>query len=321
MLKNIIDYLLFNLIGLSETSKAAHTIHFFLYDSIKIMVLLFLMISAIGFLRSYISPDKIKKWTEGRSKPISAFFASVFGVLTPFCSCSSIPIFLSFIRAGIPLGTAFAFLITSPLVNEYLVVLMIGFFGVKITVIYVLSGMFIGITSGLVLGALKLENNICEDFKGAEPQACDFKAGGMTFISRMKYGLGEGKEILSKIWKWILLGVAIGSLIHNYVAQETVIGVTTAAGIFTVPLAALVGIPMYGGCASIVPVAVVLFNKGAPLGTALAFMMAVAALSLPEAVILRRAMNLKLILTFFGTVFLGIVIIGYFINFIYLFLV
>lgn len=317
MLENTVDYLIFTLIGLDRASKPANTLHFFIYDSIKIIVLLFLMISVIGFLRSYVSPEKIKQWTVGKSRLLSAFFAALFGILTPFCSCSSIPIFLSFIRAGVPLSTAFAFLITSPLVNEYLVVLMFGFFGAKITAIYVLSGMFIGMVSGLTLGALKLEKHISDDFKDESPRCSEFDSANATFRLRIKYGLREGWDILSKIWKWILLGVAIGSLIHNYVPQTTILKITTVAGLFTVPLAVLIGIPMYGGCAAIVPVAVVLFNKGAPLGTALAFMMAVAALSLPEAVILRRAMNLKLILTFFTIVFLGIVAVGYFMNFIY----
>lgn len=317
MLEKIVSYLVFDILGFAKSSKIAGALHFFIYDSVKILVLLFVMIGVIGFLRSYISPDKIKKWTEGRNKFTSAFLASLFGVLTPFCSCSSIPIFLSFIKAGIPLATAFAFLITSPLVNEYLVVLMLGFFGVKITIIYVASGMIIGITSALILGSLKLEGHISDDFRDKKRECPQCRQNEVGFKSRIKYGLNEGKEILSKVWKWVLLGVALGSLIHNYVAQETVIKITTAAGIFTVPLATLAGVPMYGGCASIVPVAVVLFNKGAPLGTALAFMMAVAALSLPEAVILRRAMSLKLILIFFGVVFLAIVFIGYFINLIY----
>ncbi|HUT85657.1 MAG TPA: permease [Elusimicrobiales bacterium] len=316
MFAALTDYLVYGLLGLNQSDKLANTFHFFIYDSVKILVLLFLMISAIGVLRSFVSPCKIRQWTEGKNKLISAFLASTFGVLTPFCSCSSIPVFLSFIRAGVPLGTAFSFLITSPLVNEYLVVLMLSFFGAKITLIYVASGMVIGITSGLILGALKLEPHLEKDFQNPN-DPCATEMNFPNFKSRLKYGLGEGKDILFKIWKWILLGVAIGSLIHNYVPQETIMKITTVAGPFTVPLATILGVPMYGGCASIVPVAVALFNKGAPLGTALAFMMAVAALSLPEGIILRRAMKLKLILIFFSIVFLGIVLIGYFINFIY----
>jgi len=238
--------------------------------------------------------------------------ASIFGAITPFCSCSSIPMFLGFLEAGIPLGVTFSFLITSPLINEYLVVLMLGFFGWKITLVYILCGILIGVISGLVLGSLKLEKYLVKDLisKGSSKKERIYN----NMQSRLAFGFKEAKSIVRKTWIWILVGVGVGAVIHSYIPQEAIHSVISQTGIFTVPLAVLIGVPMYGSCAAIVPIAVVLFQKGIPLGTALAFMMATAALSFPEAVILRRAMKLKLIIIFFGIVALSIVFLGYLIN-------
>jgi uncharacterized protein len=288
-------------------------VEFFLYDSMKILFLLFVMISVIGFIRSYVSQKKIRSWLGGKHPLLGCTAASLFGAVTPFCSCSSIPLFLGFVKAGIPLGVNFAFLVTSPLINEYLAVLVWGFFGLKITIIYIVSGMLIGIVSGLVLGAMDLEKYLEPGFTGTmstKVQEVKYK----DIWSRIRYGLDEGASITAKIWMWVLFGVALGAVIHNLVPRETIEHIMKAGGIFTVPIATLIGVPMYGSCTAIVPIAVALFEKGVPLGTALAFMMGVAALSLPEAIILRRAMKLKLIGIFFGIVALGIIIIGYTIN-------
>ncbi len=288
-------------------------IGFFVYDAAKIMLLLFVMIAAIGFLRSFLPQARIKSLVSGRGAWAN-FFASLFGAVTPFCSCSSIPLCFSFFKAGVPLGVAFSFLITSPLINEYLVVLMLGFFGWKITLAYVASGMTIGILCGLVLGRMKLEKYLEKDIFGpagmdaAEPV---FKG----FVPRLRYGINEAAAIVKKLWLWILVGVGLGALIHNYVPQDAVQSVISHTGVFSVPLATLIGVPMYGSCAAIVPIAMALFQKGFPLGTAIAFMMAVAALSLPEAVMLRRAMKLQLILIFFAITTCGIIITGYLLNF------
>jgi uncharacterized membrane protein YraQ (UPF0718 family) len=271
------------------------------------------MISVIGFIRSYVSQKKIRSWLGGKHPVLGCTAASLFGAVTPFCSCSSIPLFLGFIKAGIPLGVTFAFLVTSPLINEYLVVLMLGFFGLKITLIYIASGLIIGIGSGLVIGAMKLEKHLEPSFTGdMSTKVKDEKYKDLW--SRIRYGLDEGITITKKIWVWVLFGVALGAVIHNLIPREVIENVMKAGGIFTVPIATLLGVPMYGSCTAIVPIAVALFEKGVPLGTALAFMMGVAALSLPEAIILRRAMKLKLIGIFFGIVALGIIIIGYTIN-------
>ncbi|MCF7872783.1 MAG: permease [Candidatus Omnitrophica bacterium] len=312
MLTRIIDWLIYSVLGMELTSKTAEALHFFIYDTIKILLLLFVMISFVGFLRSFISQKKIKKWLSGK-KIKGHFFASLFGATTPFCSCSSIPIFLGFLKGGVPLGVALSFLITSPLINEYLVVLMFGFFGIKITVLYVLSGLFIGIFSGHILGRMNLERYI-------EPRNLPVpleKIEGKRFNSikqRLLFGINEAKNIVKKLWIWVIVGVGVGAIIHNYLPREFIQSAIEKTGFFGVPLSALLGVPMYGNCAAIVPVAVALFRKGIPLGTALAFMMATSALSFPEAVILRQGMKLKLIAIFFAITTLGIIFTGYLFN-------
>ena len=312
MLQLVIDWLTYSVFGLSPDSRIGPVINFFLYDSIKILLLLFFMIAVIGFVRSYISQHKVKKWISNKGV-FGNIFASLFGSITPFCSCSSIPIFLSFIEVGIPLGVTFSFLITSPLINEYLVIIMLGFFGWKITLFYVLSGMMIGVISGVVLGKMNLEKYLV---KGLVPEDKDlFKEKVYNNIKeRILFGLNEATLITKRLWVWVLFGVGIGAFIHNYVPQETIHAMISKTGVFSVPIATLLGVPMYGSCAAIVPIAVVLFRKGVPLGTALAFMMATAALSFPEAVILRRAMKLQLILIFFGITTIAIIITGYLFN-------
>lgn len=312
MLQLIVDWLTYSVLKLDPGSKLGSGINFFIYDSVKIMLLLFAMISVIGFLRSFISQDKVKSLVTS-SKGWANFFASLFGAATPFCSCSSIPLFISFLDAGIPLGVTFSFLITSPLINEYLVVLMLGFFGWKITVAYVISGMTIGTIGGMVLGKMKLEKYIEKDLvpENAD-ESCEVKFSGIR--QRIAFGFNEAKCIVQKLWIWVLVGVGLGALIHNYVPQEAVGAIINKTGVFSVPIATLIGVPMYGSCAAIVPIAVVLFQKGFPLGTALAFMMAVAALSLPEAIMLRRAMKLKLIAIFFSVTALAIIFTGYLFN-------
>lgn len=312
MLQLIVDWLTYSVFKLAPGSKLGAAINFFIYDSIKIMLLLFVMISVIGFMRSFISGQKIKAWITER-KSLGNFFASLFGAVTPFCSCSSIPIFISFLEAGIPLGVTFSFLITSPLINEYLVVLMLGFFGWKITLVYVISGMVIGVISGIILGKMKLEKYLERDIVVVNTEeSCGIKCKGIK--QRIVFGINEALCIVKKLWLWILIGVGLGALIHNYVPETAVQAIIGKTGVFSVPIATLLGVPMYGSCAAIVPIAVVLFQKGFPLGTALSFMMAVAALSLPEAIMLRRAMKLKLIAIFFGITTLGIIFTGYLFN-------
>lgn len=284
-------------------SKWAESLNFFIYDSIKITVLLFVMIFAIGFIRTYIPQHKVKSWISGRKS--GNLLASVFGAITPFCSCSSIPLFIGFLEAGIPLGVAFSFLITSPIVNEYLAVLMLGLFGWKITLAYITTGILIGTISGWALGKMKLEKHLVKDLVAKRVK--EIKHDGIR--QRVNFALKEATSILKKLWIWILAGIAIGAIIHNHVPAQLIQAIGNNS--LAVPVAVILGVPMYGSSAAIVPIAVALFQKGIPLGTAIAFMIATAAISLPEAIILRRAMNLKLIAIFFGVVTLAIILTGY----------
>ncbi len=313
MLLRFADWCAYNLIGFEQSSLVGGTVSFFIYDSIKIIFLLFSVIFSIGVVRTYLPQRKIREWM-GRSGGVGNFFAALFGSVTPFCSCSSIPIFLGFLEASVPLGVTFSFLITSPIINEYLVVLMLGFFGWKITALYVVSGLLIGTVSGIILGRMNLEKYLVEDLIDRREFVQEEDIYN-NLSERIRFGYNEASSIVKKIWVWVLVGVGIGAVIHDYVPQEMIQSVVGKAGIFSVPIAVLIGVPMYGSCAAIVPIALVLFQKGIPLGTALAFMMAIAALSLPEAIMLRRAMKLKLIAIFFGVTTMAIIFTGYMFNF------
>ncbi len=317
MLLAIADWVAFALLGLSQESRLGGAVHFFIYDTLKIFLLLAVMIFIIGVIRTWLPEAKLKKWMSSGGT-VGNFIAALFGAVTPFCSCSSIPIFISLLKAGVPLGVTFSFLITSPLINEYLVILMAGEFGVPITIAYVISGLSIGTFAGALLGRMKLEKHLEQDIIATA--SAENKTTKHTWRTRLHYGYKEAVSVICQIWVWVLVGVAAGAFIHNYVPQETIHGLVSAAGIFSVPIATLLGVPMYGSCAAIVPVAVVLFEKGIPLGTALSFMMAMAALSLPEAIMLRRVMNLQLIALFFGITTLAIIATGYLLNFLSLYL-
>ncbi|OIO35679.1 MAG: hypothetical protein AUJ74_05540 [Candidatus Omnitrophica bacterium CG1_02_44_16] len=313
MLQLIVDGFIYSALKFDPGAKWAQALDFFIYDSIKILLLLFILIFAIGVVRTFLPQRIIKQWM-GKRGIVGNFYSALFGAVTPFCSCSSIPIFFGFLEAGIPLGVTFSFLITSPLINEYLVILMLVFFGWKITTLYVLSGMVIGIVSGLILGRMYLDKYLVMDL-GEKITGSNEEILYTSFAQRVKFGWSESASITRKIWVWVLIGVGVGAAIHNYVPQGMVEGIIGKAGIFSVPIATIIGVPMYGSCAAIVPVAMVLFQKGFPLGTALSFMMAVAALSLPEAIMLRRAMHLKLIAIFFAVTTVAIIFTGYLFNF------
>lgn len=294
------------------TDKIKDVLIFFVYDTIKIFFLLFIFISVIGVLRTYISKKTIEDKLAGKGI-LPYFFASAFGAITPFCSCSSIPFFISFIKLKIPLGVTFAFLVTSPLVNEYLAVMMVSFLGIKTTVIYIIFGMLLGIFTGIIISKLKMEKYIVEDMDFNYEKENDKTYD--KFLDRVKFGLTESIDIIKKIYLWIIIAVVIGAFIHNYVPQEKVHSIISRVGIFQVPIATILGVPMYGSCAAIMPIAVALFQKGIPLGTALSFMMAISALSLPEAIMLRRVIKLNLIAIFFAITTIGIILVGYIFNF------
>ena len=306
LVTNLLDGL-----GMDLSTKFGGALHFFLYDTVKIFLLLAVMIFAIGFIRTWLPQQRLKTWMS-RGGMWGNFVAALFGAITPFCSCSSIPIFISLLKAGVPLGVTFSFLITSPIINEYLVILMASEFGVPVTVAYVGSGLLIGTATGALLGKMGLSKFLEKDItEGVHEDEAEVEH---TLVSRLRYGVDEAVSVIKQIWLWVVVGVGIGALIHNYVPQETIHSLMAATGIFSVPIATVLGVPMYGSCAAIVPIAVVLFQKGIPLGTALAFMMAMAALSLPEAIMLRRTMHLQLIAIYFGITTLAIIFTGYLLN-------
>ena len=311
LLEQLANRLVFDLAGLDPDSKIGGALHFFIYDTVKIFLLLAVMIFAIGVLRTWLPEQRLREWMN-RGGIWGNLIAALFGAITPFCSCSSVPIFISLLKAGVPLGVTFSFLITSPIINEYLVILMAGEFGIPVTLAYVASGLFIGTAAGAILGKMKLRHLLEGDFMQSRHGESD--SPEFNFLLRIRYGIDEAVSVIRQIWLWVIVGVGIGAFIHNYVPQETIHALIEATGIFSVPLATFLGVPMYGSCAAIVPVAVVLFQKGIPLGTALAFMMAMAALSLPEAIMLRRTMRLQLIALYFGITTLAIIFTGYLLN-------
>ncbi|MCK5594118.1 MAG: permease [Candidatus Aenigmarchaeota archaeon] len=312
MLEEFSSWIVLSILNIEKGTRLESTLNFFIYDSIKILLLLFVMITIVGYIRTYISEQKIRQLLSGKRQGIGNIIAAIMGAITPFCSCSSIPVFLSFMKAKIPLGVSFSFLVTSPLVNEYVAIIMLGFFGWKITALYIISGILIGVFSGIVIGKLGLERHIVQDLIKTDdnPNEKIFN----TQQERINTGLKEAVAIIKSIWLWVFVGIGIAAGIHGYIPEDTVMNLIQTGGIFAVPIATLIGVPLYANCAAVVPIAVVLFEKGFPLGTALAFMMGTAALSIPEAIILRRAMRLPLIIAFFTIVTIAIILTGYAFN-------
>jgi uncharacterized membrane protein YraQ (UPF0718 family) len=292
------------------------TIRFFIYEVPKVLMLLVLIIFLVGIIRTYFSPEKTRKALEGKSLFAGNVMASVLGIVTPFCSCSAIPLFLGFVEAGIPLGVTFSFLIAAPMINEVALVLLIGLFGWKVAVIYVFTGLTIAIFAGFILEKLKLKRYVAEwVYKTQAKHSLDVEEA-MTFNQRISAGGSVVKEIVGKIWIYILLGIAVGAGAHGFVPDEYLAGALGSQNWYSVPLAILVGIPLYSNAAGIIPIVSVLIEKGVTLGTALAFMMSVIGLSLPEIIILKKVLKWQLIGVFVGVVALGIVIVGLIFNYI-----
>lgn len=312
MFKYIIDFITYNIFSLSEQSKLAISLNFFLYSFIKIIFLIFIVVSVVSFLRTYFPIEKIKKVIAKARFGSSNIVASLFGAVTPFCSCSSIPIFIGFLKAGIPSGVAFSFLVTSPLVNEIAFVMMGGLFGWKLAFIYALTGIILGVIAGLILGALGLDNQIILSEKDKEKESNNLPK---EFKKKIDFALGEARKTFKKLFFYVLGGTLMGALIHGYVPQEFFMDYVVRYENLSVPLAVLVGIPIYAGCSTVVPVIFSISASGVPLGTSLAFMMSIAGLSLPEGIILKKIIKLKLLIIFFSIVGAGVILIGYLFNF------
>ena len=311
------DFCAYRLLNLEKGTKLADALHFFIEDTTKIFFLLAVMIYIIGYARSYVSPEKVRLWLTGKSRFTGYVLAALLGAVTPFCSCSSVPLFIAFLSAGIPLGVTMAFLITSPLVNEVAVVLLGQALGLQFTVTYVATGMALGIIGGFVIDALKLERWVepyVWDIKMPTPATPEETSGWRW---REKYARGEAIDIIKRVWLYVLIGVGLGAGLHGYVPREWFIEHAGADNIFAVPLAVIIGIPLYSNATGIIPVAEVLLNKGVPVGTILAFIMSIVAISLPELLILRKVLKVQMLVFFVGFLFCAFVGVGYLFNFIF----
>jgi len=321
-LQNISDWLVYDTFGLSPKTHLAQALNFFIYDSIKILILLFVIIFLMGVINSYFPVEKVRNFLSRKKLyGLEYLMASIFGVLTPFCSCSSVPLFIGFVKGGIPLGVTFAFLITSPLVNEVAIALFFGMFGLKVTLIYVISGIILGTFSGFLLQKLKLERYftpwVQDVIANAERESEEFKEGKETFKQRLPEIWREAMKIIKGILPYIIVGIAIGGLMHGYIPEGFFEQYMGKDNWFAVPVATILAVPMYSNASGILPVVEVLVAKGIPLGTAIAFMMGVVGLSLPEAMLLKKVMTWKLIGIFFGVVTACIIISGYIFNLIF----
>jgi hypothetical protein len=316
ILRPLADWVSYSALGLGRASRFGESLAFFLYDAPKILLLLSGMVFLISIVRTFFSPDRTRALLGGRREGIGNVLAALLGIVTPFCSCSAVPLFIGFVESGIPLGVTFSFLIAAPTINEVAVVLLFGLFGPKVAGLYVLSGLAVSVLAGFLIGRMKMERYV-EDFvwqaRTGAGQGLDEK---LTWGDRIRRAWGSVKQIVGRVWPYVVIGIAVGAGIHGYVpggALETILG---REAWWSVPAAVLIGIPLYSNAAGMIPIVGALIEKGAPLGTALAFMMSVIGLSLPEAVILKRILKTPLLITFFAVIAAAITFTGYLFNWI-----
>ena len=318
-IQHFADWLIYSVFNVGAETRLGIALNFFVYDTLKILLLLFVIVFFMGIVNAYFPIDKLKNYlAKNKLFGLEYLFASVFGAITPFCSCSSVPLFIGFVRGGIPLGVTFSFLITSPLVNEVAVALFLGMFGLKATLIYVVSGIFLGAFGGWLLGKMKLEPLLSDWVKklleNAQKTTEEFEEEKLTFTQRLPEITRSAWEIVRGVVLYVIIGIAIGAAMHGYVPEQFFAQYLGSGAWWTVPLAVILAVPMYANAAGIVPVIQVFVAKGVPIGTAIAFMMAVVGLSIPEATLLKKVMTLKLIAIFFAVVTVCIIISGYLFN-------
>jgi len=316
-LEKLADLAVFGLLKMPSGSRFGEALRFFLFEVPKVLMLLVLIVFAVGIIRTYFSPERTRRLLRGKSLFVGNVMAGALGIVTPFCSCSAIPLFLGFIEAGIPLGVTFSFLIAAPMINEVAVVLLFGLFGWKTALLYVSTGLVIAITSGWVIGRLKLERFVEPWVYEIKAQSGSSEDGRTPFAERIAAGLAAVKDIVSRVWPFIVGGIAVGSAVHGYVPQNFMASIMGKSAWWSVPVSVLIGIPLYSNAAGIIPIVQALLEKGASLGTALAFMMSVIGLSLPETIILKKVLKLPLILIFVGIVGTGIMIVGFLFNLVF----
>lgn len=315
LVKPLADWLAYSALGLARGSHLGESLAFFLYDVPKILLLLSGMVFAIGVLRTFFSPERTRALLGGRREGAGNVLAALLGVITPFCSCSAVPLFIGFVEAGIPLGVTFSFLIAAPTINEVAIVLLLGLFGWRVAALYVGSGLVIAILAGFLIGRLKMERYV-EDFVWKVHRRHSSVEEKLTWVERIRRGWEAVREIVAKVWLYVVVGIAIGAGIHGYVPEDALASIMGRQAWWSVPLAVILAVPLYSNAAGMIPVVGALIEKGASLGTALAFMMSVIGLSLPEAIILRRVLKLPLLVTFFGIIAAAIIAIGYLFNWI-----
>ena len=299
-------YVVENILNLGMETAMGSSVHFFIYDSLKIVILLSIMIFSISYIRSYFPPEKTKKILERYSGVSGNIMASLLGIVTPFCSCSSVPLFIGFVEAGIPLGVTLSFLITSPIVNEAAFAVLLASFGWKIAMLYVISGVVIGVIGGIIIGKLKMENQVEEYVYEIRSRARKIRE--LTQKDRLKFAIDNTKDIVKRVWLYILIGIGIGAIIHGYAPEEILAKYAGPDNPLAVIFATVIAVPLYSNALGTIPIAEALIGKGVGIVTALAFMMATTALSFPEAVLLRKVIKPKLIAAFFGITSIAIVI-------------
>ena len=317
-LQHFADWLIYTVFEIGVETKLGTALNFFVYDTIKILILLFFIVFLMGIVNAYFPVEKLKNYLNTKKLyGLEYFFSSVFGAVTPFCSCSSVPLFIGFVQGGIPLGVTFSFLITSPLVNEVAIAMFLGMFGVKATLIYAVSGIILGAVGGWILGKFNLEHLLSDWVKQIlenKMQHQSYDEEKQTFYQRLPEITRGAWSIVKDVILYVIIGIAIGAAMHGYVPENFFSQYLGGGEWWTVPLAVIVAVPMYANAAGIVPVIEVFVAKGVPLGTAIAFMMATVGLSIPEATLLKKVMSIKLIAIFFGVITLCIIISGYLFN-------
>ncbi|MGA2912724.1 MAG: permease [Methanoregula sp.] len=306
------DWLTYLILGLVQGTPIASSLNFFIYDSIKVTLMLAVIVFGVAIVRTYITPHRVKKWVAGRTEGVGNVVAAILGIPTPFCSCSAVPLFIGFVESGVPLGITFSFLIASPLINEVAAAMLLAMFGWQIVLIYIVSGLIIAIVAGVIIGRLHLESEV-EEFV-YKCKLHDLAEKIMNWKDRVDFGISESKSITLKVLPYIIIGIAIGAVIHGYAPADFLVNIAGPDNPLAVPIAVLIGIPLYSNAAGMIPIMEVLTAKGMAMGTALAFMMAVIGLSLPEMIILRKVIKIKLLVFFAGILFVSFTLTGYLFN-------
>ena len=315
LVQPLADWIAYSALGLSSDSRLGQALAFLLYDVPKILLLLSGMVFLISIIRTFFSPERTRALLGGKREGFGNIFGAMLGIVTPFCSCSAVPLFIGFVEAGIPLGVTFSFLIAAPTINEIAVIMLFGLFGWKVAGLYILSGLIIAITAGMLIGRLKMERFV-EDFVWKIHRKVNVSEEKISWEDRILQAWTSVKEIVGKVWLYVVVGIAVGAGIHGYVPADALAAIMGKQAWWSVPAAVLLGIPLYSNAAGIIPIVSALMEKGASLGTVLAFMMSVIGLSLPEAVILRRVLKLPLLITFFAVIAIAIMLTGYLFNWI-----